>query len=101
MKHDSKHQRPSFRFIHITSEHPIHIVGIRTRAFHVSGACPHYGHAMVSDGDSAVVARRAETGGTIRTEGCIHEGSPPISPAVRVVLPGSPDAAAAGESLHP
>ncbi len=30
VKHDSKHQRPSFRFIHIASEQPIHIVGIRT-----------------------------------------------------------------------
>ena len=30
VKHDSKHQRPSFPFIHITSEQPIHIVGIRT-----------------------------------------------------------------------
>jgi len=32
VKHDSKHQRPSFRFIHIASEQPIHIVGIRTLA---------------------------------------------------------------------
>ena len=30
VKHDSKHQRPSFRFIHITSEQPIHIAGIRS-----------------------------------------------------------------------
>ena len=32
VKHDSKHQRPSFRFIHITSEQPIHIVGISKKA---------------------------------------------------------------------
>src|SRR6266700_510522 len=30
VEHDSKHQRPSFRFIHIASEQPIHIVGIRS-----------------------------------------------------------------------
>ncbi len=33
VKHDSKHQRPSFRFIHIASEQPIHIVGIRTMSY--------------------------------------------------------------------
>src|SRR3989304_719128 len=48
------------------------------RAVHVSGARPHYGHAMVSDGDSAVVAHRAETGGAIRAEGASMKGARPF-----------------------
>ncbi len=42
VKHDSKHQRPSFRFIHIASEQPIHIVGIRKIGLRQANglACP-------------------------------------------------------------
>src|SRR5437762_12140682 len=49
------------------------------RAFHVSGARSHYRHAVVSDRDSAVVARRAETGGAIRAEGTSMNGAHPFS----------------------